>query len=117
MGLRVQLRKCFRDQFELSWVQKIMDFSRHCLSGRSSQVGSRSGRVGVICRVTSGITCRIRSLVACRVARGVTQSSNSTGNSTGNSTDDTNSTTPTANLTGPSAQAMAREVHYLLDPT
>lgn len=45
------------------------------------------------------------------------QTSNSTGNSTGNSTDDTNSTTPTANLTGPSAQAMAREVHYLLDPT
>lgn len=43
--------------------------------------------------------------------------SNSNGNSTGNSTDDTNSTTPNVNLTGPSAQAMAREVHYLLDPT
>lgn len=60
------------------------------------------------------------------IAGGASTASNSTGNSTGNGTSNTtgnstvdDSATAYANvsLNGPTAQQMAREVHYLLDPT
>lgn len=61
------------------------------------------------------------------IAGGATTASNSTGNSTGNTTANVTSGNSTVNddstayanvsLNGPSAQQMAREVHYLLDPT